>query len=163
MRLFKKLGGLSSALLVLLVAGMCLGGLWSASALEWKPPVAPVAVSDAEPPTAADEHGEYPPLWLLMFLPLVFGAVTVTQQVRRNDQVELTIVATADADTTSGNIAHVLGPDPVAILIPILAAARISLWILTTRDGTNLVLLKATTAGSGDAGAQLRIFVERRR
>lgn len=69
------------------------------------------------------------------------------------------ITATADADTTTGNIAHGLGATPLFFsLTPLLQVpASLSLWALTTKDATNLVLTKATTASSGNAGAQIRL------
>lgn len=100
---------------------------------------------------------------LLWTLPL-FGVVTVTQDWRTNDAVEYTIIATADADATTGNIAHGLGARPQVTIIPILQApAAVSAWAATTIDVTNVVLGKGTGVGSGNAGAQVRLRVERRR
>ncbi|MCI0402634.1 MAG: hypothetical protein L0212_03830 [Acidobacteria bacterium] len=99
----------------------------------------------------------------LSFALPVFGVVTVTQLFRDNDMVEYGVEATADADTTTGNIVHLMGPAPVVTLLPSAAAARISLWILGVADNTNVTALKATTAGSGAAGEQVRVRVERRR
>ena len=100
---------------------------------------------------------------LLWSLPL-FGAVTVTQDWRTNDAVEYTVIATADADTVTGNIAHGMGARPQVTLIPILQApAGLSLWAATTIDATNVVATKSTAVGSGNAGAQLRVRIERRR
>ncbi len=67
------------------------------------------------------------------------------------------VEASADADT-SATIPHGLSaaPDFVA-LVPLQAAARTSDWIATTIDGTNIVVEKTTGAGSGAAGAQLRV------
>lgn len=66
------------------------------------------------------------------------------------------VEATADGDTTTGNIAHGLGEAPlIPFVTPRAAEARISLWICTS-DATNYVLLKATTGGSGVAGVQVR-------
>jgi|SRR3990172_6829098 len=71
------------------------------------------------------------------------------------------VEATADADTTA-TIAHGLAEVPRDVFVtPLLAAARLSLWIVTTIDATNVVLGKATTAGSGGAGAQARVVIGR--
>lgn len=69
------------------------------------------------------------------------------------------VEATADADTTA-TIPHGLGVTPEsAILEPLVAAARISSWIVTSKDATNVVLTKTTTMSSGAAGAQLRVTI----
>ena len=47
------------------------------------------------------------------------------------------------------------------MITPVLAAARISAWIATTVDATNVVLGKTTTAGSGNAAVQVRLIVAR--
>lgn len=67
------------------------------------------------------------------------------------------VEATADADATTGNIAHGLGEAPlIPFVTPRAAAARLSLWICTS-DNTNYVLLKAAgVGGSGAAGIQVR-------
>ena len=39
------------------------------------------------------------------------------------------------------------------------AVARLSKWILTSVDRTNVVMTKTTTGGSGDAGVQLHVVV----
>ncbi|MGE0161065.1 MAG: hypothetical protein AB7T31_16840 [Gemmatimonadales bacterium] len=67
------------------------------------------------------------------------------------------VEATADADTTA-TIPHGLPTTPtIVILTPLAAAARISLW--TAAPGAvNTVCTKATTAGSGAAGAQVRVI-----
>lgn len=70
------------------------------------------------------------------------------------------IIATADADTTA-TITHGLKVTPqVVIITPLLQApAALSLWAATTIDATSVVLTKATTASSGNAGAQVRVTV----
>lgn len=67
------------------------------------------------------------------------------------------VEASADADTTA-TIPHGLpaAPDMVSV-VPLQAAARTSDWIVTTIDGTNIVLEKTTGAGSGAAGVQVRV------
>lgn len=68
------------------------------------------------------------------------------------------VEATADADTTA-TVPHGLPTTPtIVILTDRAAAARLSLWIAGTIDATNVVALKATTAGSGAAGIQLRVI-----
>lgn len=67
------------------------------------------------------------------------------------------VEATADADTTA-TIPHGLPVAPTIILLtPLAAAARLSLWIASSGP-VNTVALKATTAGSGAAGAQVRVI-----
>jgi hypothetical protein len=69
---------------------------------------------------------------------------------------QCSITATADADTTTGNIPHglVFAPELV-IITPIQAAGGLSVWAATTINATNLVLTKSTATGSGAAGAQV--------
>jgi len=88
-------------------------------------------------------------------------AVTVTQTRRRNDFVEFSIIADADADTVTGSIAHGMGANPRVTLLPVHAKAAISLWRATTIDATNIELTKSTTATSGDAAIQLLLRVKR--
>lgn len=101
----------------------------------------------------------------LSLLPVfIFGAVTVTQSWRTPDAVEYTVTATADADTVMASTAHGMGAEPKATILPILQApAGASLWAVTTLDGTNFVGTKSTAVGSGNAGPQIRIRVERKR
>lgn len=100
---------------------------------------------------------------LLWTLPL-FGVVTATQDWRTNDAVEYTVIATADADTVTPAIAHGMGARPQVTILPILQApAGLSLWAATTIDATNVIATKSTAVGSGNAGPQIRIRVERRR
>lgn len=99
-------------------------------------------------------------VWMLALLP-VFGAVSNTAPAALTGGSlfrTFTVTATADADATTGAIAHGLPAAPDLIeLRPIDPAARISLWVVTAVDATNITLGKATTAGSGAAGAQLRV------
>jgi len=89
------------------------------------------------------------------------GAVTLTTVFAGTDSRIVDVEATADADTTA-TIPHSLGAVPQEATITwLLAAAAISLWRATTIDGTNVVLTKATTAGSGAAGVQCRMIVKR--
>ncbi len=89
-------------------------------------------------------------------------AVTVNNVLAGTDTKIATVIATADADTTA-TIAHGLGAVPLEVYFtPLLQApAALSLWAVTTIDATNVVLTKATTAGSGNAGAQIRVVIKR--
>jgi hypothetical protein len=88
-------------------------------------------------------------------------AVTVTTVFDGADSFIADVEATADADTTA-TIPHTLGVAPAEVtLTPLAAAARLSLWIAGTIDANNVVCLKATTAGSGAAGNQLRAIIRR--
>ncbi|MGH2669758.1 MAG: hypothetical protein ACRDH5_11700 [bacterium] len=88
-------------------------------------------------------------------------AVNLTTVFAGTDTRIVDVEATADADTTA-TIPHGLGATPQEFLISwLLAAAAISLWRATTVDATNVVLTKATTAGSGAAGVQCRMVARR--
>lgn len=89
-------------------------------------------------------------------------AVTVTTIFDGADSHIVDIIATADADTTA-TIPHTLGAAPAEVYItPLLQApAAVSEWAATTIDATNVVLTKGTGAGSGNAGAQLRVVIKR--
>jgi hypothetical protein len=101
-----------------------------------------------------------PALWMLP----IFGAVSTTAVRRTNDEDVFTITSTADADTTTGNIAHAMGCIPEVSITPILQApAALSLWAATTIDVTNVAFTKGTGAGSGNAAAQVRIRLNRPR
>lgn len=69
------------------------------------------------------------------------------------------LVATADADTASGNIAHGFGAIPFAVwFVPILAAGQLSNWAATTIDANNIVATKTTAVGSGNANPQATLY-----
>lgn len=78
------------------------------------------------------------------------------------------LIATADADTTTGNIAHGLAitadqadQEVVVTIEPIGVKAYAQAWVKASIDATNIVLTKTLTgAGSGDAAAQVRVHVE---
>lgn len=71
------------------------------------------------------------------------------------------VEATADADTGT-TIPHGLTVEPEIVLImPAAAEARISDWIFVSKNATNVVLAKTTDAGSGVAGDQLLVFIQR--
>lgn len=72
------------------------------------------------------------------------------------------VAATADSDTTTGNVAHGLGATPLDISVaPTLSQAltALSAWAVTTLDGTNVVGTKLASTGSGSATKQVRIRV----
>lgn len=78
------------------------------------------------------------------------------------------VIATADADTTATithnmqlTAAQLAAGQPWVTLEPLLAAAQISLWFVSSKTANTVVLTKATTAGSGNAGAQVRAIVQR--
>lgn len=92
-------------------------------------------------------------------------AVTITvvrQGTSAKDSHVADVIASADADTTA-TIPHGLGAAPEEVTItPLLQApAALSLWAATTIDATNVVLTKATTMGSGNAGNQVRVIIKR--
>lgn len=75
------------------------------------------------------------------------------------------VTATADGDTGNLVIAHGLGVIPEKVdLEPILAAGPLSNWSETpaSRSITNITLVKnATATGSGNASAQLRVYIQK--
>ena len=87
-------------------------------------------------------------------------AVTVTTILAGTSTFIADITATADADSTTGNVAHGLGAAPLDVslcMLQVLATTAIPSWAITTKDATNLVAQKATGVGSGVAGAQVRM------
>lgn len=91
-------------------------------------------------------------------------AVSTATVQRGNDINEFTVTATADADTTTGSVAHGMGALPEVLLLHILQApAGVSLWAATTIDVTNVALTKGTGVGSGNASPQVRCRVRRNR
>jgi hypothetical protein len=71
-----------------------------------------------------------------------------------------TVIASADGDTSSGNMAHGLGAAPLFVTATQMlsqALTALSAWAITTVDGTNLVATKLASTGSGNAGVQLRV------
>lgn len=94
-------------------------------------------------------------------------AVSTTTVVRDNDNFIFTVIATADADTGTGNVAHGMAGGALnaqAILTNLLqASAGASLWAMTTLDVTNVAVSKSAAVGSGNAAAQLRVHLKRTR
>lgn len=71
------------------------------------------------------------------------------------------VIATATADKTA-TLAHTLGASPAEItLTPLLLPGVVSGWFLSSRNTTNIVLVKRSTAASSNAGAQLEVLVKR--
>jgi hypothetical protein len=72
-----------------------------------------------------------------------------------------TVQATADADVTTGNVAHGLGfiPDFV-IITPLLPEGVLKRWSwdVANTDATNIVLIGANVVGSGAATPQIRCW-----
>lgn len=88
---------------------------------------------------------------------------TCTLVTKTNDVSQFTVVAVNDADT-GATCAHTMGANPVVIITPILQApAALSAWAATTISSTSVVLAKGTGAGSGNASAQISVFVIRNR
>lgn len=78
--------------------------------------------------------------------------------------VTFTVTATADGDTTTGNIAHGLSYIPTfVILTPILPQGGLKAWSWDSVNTTitNVVLVGNNVVGSGTANPQLRAWVGR--
>lgn len=90
-------------------------------------------------------------------------AVTLVNVLVRGNLKVVDVTASADADVTA-NIPHGMGNAAVkkVIILPLLqAAAGLSLWAVTTQDAINIVCTKSAAVGSGNAAAQLRVFIEK--
>lgn len=94
----------------------------------------------------------------------VFGAVTVSAVTNWGGGATVgnlrtcTVIATADADTTTGNIAHGLPFVPeIGIPIPLLPMGALKAWSWdrVNTDATNTVFVGNNVVGSGNAGIQL--------
>jgi len=101
----------------------------------------------------------------LALLPFAFGAVSTANVRRTGDVFVFDVTATADADTVTASIPHGMGVIPDVSLIKLIApgATVVHAWAVTTLDATNLILTKTTAVGSGNAGAQLRVYAQRPR
>ena len=90
-------------------------------------------------------------------------ATSHTERYRTSTERGYRVTATADADVAH-TIPHGLGrvPDHVT-LTPILAAARVSNWIVTSVTDANVVLGATADVGSGDQDPQLDVDVRLRR
>jgi hypothetical protein len=70
------------------------------------------------------------------------------------------VIATADADATTGAITH--GFNTLGLifsLVGLIAASQISLWFVSAFTATTVTLNKGVGVGSGNAAAQVRLFV----
>lgn len=75
-----------------------------------------------------------------------------------------TVTATADGDTTTGNIAHGLPFTPTfAMITPILPQGGLKAWSwdAANTDGTNIVFVGNNVATSGTANPQIRVWFGR--
>lgn len=89
-------------------------------------------------------------------------AVTVTPILAGENMYIADIEATADADVSSGNIAHGLGDAPLDIsLVPLQAEHYLSAPYVSTKDATNVVVTMENATNSGVAGAQTRVVIRR--
>jgi len=70
------------------------------------------------------------------------------------------VTATADADVTA-TVPHGLPTTPTIVILTqrlSQALTALSAWAATTIDGVNVVCTKLASAGSGNAGVQLRVI-----
>ena len=97
---------------------------------------------------------------------LVFGTITATQvttgDLPSNDRQSWQVVATADADTASGAVAHVMGVNPMLTITPLSAEAALSGWYVITLNSTQWAIRKSTQTGSGATTNQVTVDVRRR-
>lgn len=93
---------------------------------------------------------------------------TALQSLATN-RVTADVIASADADTADTlthsfglSVAQLALDSLIVLLVPILQApAALSLWAVTSHLTDTAVVTKATTASSGNAGAQLRVHMLR--
>ncbi len=88
-------------------------------------------------------------------------SVTETLAFQNNDAQLWTVIATADADTQTAVVTHKLGANPSVSVVGLAASAALSGWYLSTINNTQWQMTKSTAAGSGAAGAQVRIQILR--
>lgn len=100
----------------------------------------------------------------------VAGAVAPTAaQAAAVSMVSANVIATADADTTAVithnmalTAAELAAGFPLVTILPLLqAVGALSEWAMTAKDANTCTFTKGTGAGSGNAGAQLRVVVQR--
>jgi len=90
-------------------------------------------------------------------------AVTLTVVLNQGNRRIVDVVAGADADTTA-TIPHGMADAAIkeVTLLPLLqVVAGLSLWAVTLQDAVNITCTKSVAVGSGNAGAQLRVFIEK--
>lgn len=91
-----------------------------------------------------------------------FAAVTVTVNVNMQDFQQWLVTATADGDTTTGAITHMMGANPHCMMAQLVSQAltALSAWSIaitqTTWTGTKLA-----STGSGNGSAQLQVTLIR--
>lgn len=71
-----------------------------------------------------------------------------------------TVIASADGDTSSGAMAHLLQGAPLWVCLTQMlsqALTALSAWAATTVDATAVTCTKLASTGSGNAGVQLRV------
>ncbi len=89
------------------------------------------------------------------------GATPPTLPLPSGCKMIVDIVASADGDVTA-TIPHLMAAAPKEVTItPLLSQAltALSAWAVTTINGTNVVLTKLASTGSGNASAQLRVII----
>ncbi len=76
----------------------------------------------------------------------------------------ITVAATADGDTTTGNVAHTMTFTPdFALITPLLpqGALKAWSWAKAATDGTNISFVGNNVTGSGVAGASVQMWFGR--
>lgn len=88
-------------------------------------------------------------------------AVTVTPVYAGTTKKTFTVVATADGDTTAV-VNHNFGTTPETVVItPLLDAGHTSRWFVSAKAANSVTLTKGTGVGSGNAGAQIEVLVQK--
>lgn len=88
------------------------------------------------------------------------GAITLATLLAGPTMNIQTVISSADGDTSSGAMAHLLGTAPLFVgLTQMLSQAltALSAWAATTVDATAVTCTKLASTGSGNAGVQLRV------
>lgn len=86
-------------------------------------------------------------------------SITVTNVLAGTNTFIADVKATADGDVTA-TIPHGMAAAPKVVLFTQLLSqglTALSAWAATTIDGTNIVLTKLTSTGSGNANNQVRV------
>ncbi len=99
---------------------------------------------------------------LLNYIWPATGATPPTLPLPSGCTMIVDVTATADGDVTA-TIPHLMAAAPKKVTItPLLSQAltALSAWAATTINGTNVVLTKLASTGSGNALAQLRVTIE---
>ena len=70
------------------------------------------------------------------------------------------VIATLDADVGPQVITHNFNTlIPFVVITPLLAAGALGQWAVTAFAANTITLTKANVVGSGNAGAQIRVFI----